>query len=39
MAEDETIAYDFVSELLATGQVSDAAFARVRFTPARGLCT
>ena len=30
MAEDEAIAYDFVSELLATGQVSDAAFARVK---------
>ena len=29
MAEDETIVYDFVSELLATGQVSDAAFQRV----------
>lgn len=30
MAEDETIAYDFVSELLGTGQVSDAAFARAK---------
>jgi len=29
MAEDETIVYDFVSELLGTGQVSDAAFQRV----------
>src|SRR5258708_13192896 len=29
MAEDETIVYDFVSELLATGQVSDAAFPLV----------
>src|SRR5258708_17479614 len=28
MAEDETIVCDFVSELLATGQVSDAAFQR-----------
>ena len=26
------IGYDFVSELLATGQVSDAAFARVKAT-------
>jgi 4-carboxymuconolactone decarboxylase len=30
MAEDETIVYDFVSELLATGQVSDAAFERAK---------
>ena len=29
MAEDETIVYDFVSELLGTGQVSDVAFQRV----------
>jgi 4-carboxymuconolactone decarboxylase len=30
MAEDETTVYDFVSELLATGHVSDSAFKRVR---------
>ncbi len=30
MAEDEAVVYDFVSELLATGQVSDGAFARVK---------
>jgi len=30
MAEDETIVHDFVSELLATGHVSDAAFERVK---------
>jgi 4-carboxymuconolactone decarboxylase len=30
MAEDETIVYDFVSELLAAGRVSDAAFERVK---------
>jgi 4-carboxymuconolactone decarboxylase len=29
MAKDEEIVYDFVSELLATGGVSDAAFRRV----------
>jgi len=29
MAEDEAIVYDFVSELLSTGQVSDTAFQRV----------
>ena len=30
MAEDEATVYDFVSELLATGQVSDGAFKRVK---------
>ena len=30
MTEEEAIVYDFVSELLATGQVSDAGFARVK---------
>jgi len=30
MAEDETVVYDFVTELLSTGQVSDAAFERVK---------
>lgn len=30
MAEDETVVYDFVSELLATGQVSDATFQRAK---------
>jgi len=29
MAEDEAIVYDFCSELLSTGQVSDASFKRV----------
>jgi 4-carboxymuconolactone decarboxylase len=30
MAADETMVYDFVAELLATGHVSDAAFQRVK---------
>jgi hypothetical protein len=30
MAKDEETVYDFVSQLLATGSVSDAAFQRVR---------
>jgi 4-carboxymuconolactone decarboxylase len=30
MAEDEAVVYDFVSEMLATGQVSDANFDRVK---------
>ena len=30
MAEDEATVYDFASELLATGQVSDAVFQRVK---------
>jgi 4-carboxymuconolactone decarboxylase len=30
MSADETTIYDFVSELLATGQVSDAAFDEVK---------
>ena len=30
MAKDEEAVYDFVSELLATGSVSDAAFQRVK---------
>ena len=30
MAEDETAVYDFASELLATGQVSDGSFDRVK---------
>src|SRR5215470_9214184 len=32
MAKDEEIVYDFVSELLATGRVSDAAFQAVTYT-------
>jgi len=30
MADDEAIVYDFVTELLGTGQVSDASFQRVK---------
>jgi 4-carboxymuconolactone decarboxylase len=30
MAEDEAIVYDFASELLGTGQVSDATFQRAK---------
>ena len=30
MAKDEETVYDFVSELLATGRVSDAAFQRIK---------